>query len=126
AAAAHFDRFLLENPASPEWNRAGMSFVRLAFEQNDVQRGCSVLRRTLNGVPASAVETRNQLEYYSPRCAAADSLRAAATTSATPVVSARDTTHRDSPITPPARRGRYTLQVAAYASKADAVQLAKK
>lgn len=123
AAEAHLDRFLRENPASPERNRAELSFVKLAFEQNDLQRGCSVLHRTLADVPATAVETRNQLEYYLPRCVVADSIRNAPPAPATP---ARDTTHRDSASAPPLTHGRFTLQVAAYASRADAERLAKK
>src|SRR4029077_16093545 len=67
-------------------------------------------------------------EYYLPRCAAAaaaaDSARAA--TAPAPAAPARDTTHRASVAAPSPAHGRYTLQVAAYASKADAEQLAKK
>lgn len=76
AAAAHLDRFLAENPNSPEQGRAGLLLVRVSFEANDAKRGCIGLARALNAVPADAVELRNQLQYYSPRCVGVDTTNA--------------------------------------------------
>jgi len=121
-ATTHLDRFLLENPQHPERARAGLLLVRLLFEQSDLPRGCSVLRRTLNDVPDSAVETRNQLQYYSPRCAAAD-VNPASQLPLPPSDTARS---RHDATAPPGKAGRYTLQVAAFAKRSDADALAKK
>jgi hypothetical protein len=128
AAATHLDRFLLENPTSDDRGRAGLMLVRVSFDQNDPQHGCAVLQRTLHDVPASEVELRNQLDYFSPRCATMDSTKAA-TTAPAPAPSAsapRDSARRDSAAAPRAAKGKYTLQVAAYASRADADKLAKR
>jgi cell division protein FtsN len=142
AAETHLERFLLENPKSPDEQRASVLLVRVSFEQNDLVRGCIALAHTLTEVPATAVELRNQLEYYSPRCVGVDTTRAGQAaaaaaaaspisgTATTPKAAERDSAHRN-----PARRdtapplraaGRYTLQVAAYTSRADADALAKK
>jgi cell division septation protein DedD len=133
AAIAHLDRFLLENPANEERGRAGLMLVRVAFDENEPQHACVALRRALQDVPAAEVELRNQLDYFSPRCASVDTTRATAMAPTTP---ARDSTHRDSTATSTARRdtapapraskAKYTLQVAAYGSKADADALAKR
>ncbi len=135
AASTHLNRFLLENKTSPERGRAALLLVRLSFEQNDPQHGCVVLARSLREVPESEVELRNQLDYYSPRCENVDTTRTASTaasarTAPAPTDSAkRDTTRRGTSAkatSATAAKGRYTLQVAAYGSRADADRLAKR
>jgi hypothetical protein len=122
-ATTHLDRFLVENPQHPERARAGLLLVRLLFEQSEVPRGCSALRRALSDVPDSAVETRNQLQYYSPRCAAADANPA----SQLPLPVSGDTSRtRHEASATPNKPGRYTLQVAALAKRSDAEALAKR
>jgi hypothetical protein len=121
-AATHLDRFLLENPQHPERARASLLLVRLLFEQSDLPRGCSVLRRTLADVPDSAVETRNSLEYYSPRCAAADANPA----SQLPLPPGDSTRPRHEASPSSSKAGRYTLQVAAFPKRSDADALAKR
>ena len=122
AATTHLDRFLLENPSSDDRGRAGLMLVRLSFDQNDAQHACVTLRRALHDVPATEVELRNQLDYFSPRCAGVDSTRAvpAHQPSGAPAAS-RDTTPA-----PRASKARYTLQVAAYQSRDNADALAKR
>jgi tetratricopeptide (TPR) repeat protein len=122
AAASHLDRYLADNPKGADRARIGLQLVRLSFEQNDLQRGCIALARALGDVPAGAVEMRNQLDYYSPRCAGVDTTHAAAVVAPTAVKadSARET-HATRDIA-----GRFTLQVAAYTSRADADGLAKR
>jgi len=119
SAATHLERFLLENPRSPERPRAALLLVRLSFEQNDPQKGCVFLARILGEVPDSSVELRNQLEYYSPRCAAVDTTNVAGA-----VVAKTDSTRTDS-ATAAKARGRYTLQVAAFRTRAEADRLVK-
>jgi hypothetical protein len=116
AAITHLERFMLENPHSPERPRTALLLIRLSFEQNDPQAACVFLVRVLTEVPDSEVELRNQLSYYSPRCAAVDTTHAAGAAASD---SAR--TKRDSAATPASRaKGRFTLQVAAYATRPDA------
>lgn len=125
-AAMHLDRFLLESPTHAERSRAGLMLVRILFEQSELARGCSVLRRTLAEVPTDAVETRNQLEYYSPRCAAADANPGSQLPMPPePVRGASEAARRDSTV-PRAKTARFTLQVSAYNKRSDAEALAKR
>jgi sporulation related protein/tetratricopeptide repeat protein len=115
SAIPHLERFLLENPQSTERPRTALLLVRLSFEQNEPQAGCVFLSRVLAEVPDSAVELKNQMSYYSPRCASVD------TTHAGGAVVPVDSTKRDSTAAPATHgKARYTLQVAAYTSRADA------
>ena len=134
AASGHLERFMLEAPSHPDRGRAGLMLVRLLFDQNDVPRGCAAWRQATNATPASAVELRNQLGYYSARCTAND----VSAGSRVPVVypptfppTAKDTSaaRRDSAARAAAvgagagGGGRYTLQVAAFQSKSEATRL---
>lgn len=124
AAVTHLERFLLETPQHAERPRAGLLLVRLAFDQGEATRACIALGRTLREVPESSVELRNQLTYFSPRCASVDTTRRAVVASATDSAKTRrDSTRRDSAAAPAATKGRFTLQVAAYASRAEADRL---
>jgi hypothetical protein len=123
SASVHLERFLAENPGSDQRPRAGLLLVRLLFEQNDLPRGCAALRSVLTDVPESEVETRNQLTYYSPRCTAADVSRGGAVPVAADTAREapkRDTTRVAEP------KARFTLQIAAYKSKAEAEALARR
>jgi hypothetical protein len=122
-AALHLQRFLLDNPASDQRARAGMLLVRLLFDQNDLVRGCAALRSTLAEIPEAQVETRNQLEYYSPRCSAAG-LSAAAKAKAVTDSTAKADSVKAAHVAEP--KAKYTLQIAAYKSKAEAEALVKK
>ncbi len=125
SAATHLERFLLENPNSPDRARANLLLVRTLFELNDLPRGCAALTRALGEVPSDEVEQHNQLAYYTPRCVARDASpggnlplpRDRAT-------AARDSARQDSIAR--AQRGKYTLQIAAYKSRAEADRLVKK
>ncbi len=135
AASGHLQRFVAENPTRPERTRVDIQLVRLLFEQNDIAHGCPILRTTLAEIPDTLVETRNQLDYYSPRCVAADIGpggrvpapvdRATATSSASKHDTAR-VAGGSAKKSAAAADGKYTLQIAAYKSKADADALAKK
>jgi septal ring-binding cell division protein DamX len=133
AASTHLERFLLENPTSPEQGRAGLLLVRVSFEQNDARHGCIALTRALHAVPADAVELRNQLQYYSPRCAGVDTTNAPKPAAiARGTVVARGAAKTAKPpkdsAAPPSQtsKGEFTLQVAAYSSKTEANALALK
>ena len=138
AASAHLERFLVENPKSDDRAKIGLQVLRLAFDVNDVQRGCTTLGRVLNDVPPDAVEMRNQLAYFSPRCAGVDTTRTGAAAAA-PVVPNTDASHKPPPVSstpvhrdsatnrsPGVSRGKFTLQIAAYSVRSDADALAKK
>jgi len=129
AATGHLERFMLEAPLHPERPRAGLTLVRLLFDQNDTPRGCSAWRQATNAAPASAVELRNQLGYFSARCTANDVSAASRVPVAYPPGSppasgiAKDTaaSRRDS--TMGTTTGRFTLQFAAYQTRPEAMRL---
>jgi hypothetical protein len=121
AATIHLDRFLLENPINAERGRAGLLLVRTSFDAGDAPHGCIALGRALQDVPADQVELRNQLDYYSPRCANVDTTKAGGGgSSGAPSAAAKDTTRRDTAVE---AKGKYTLQVASYNSRTDAEKL---
>ncbi|MEO8619577.1 MAG: SPOR domain-containing protein [bacterium] len=81
-ALAHLQRFVKEHPVSAARGTAAFAAARLAFEQRDTRVGCAMITEARASVPTTDVELRNQIDYFSPRCATGD---IAATT---PVVSA--------------------------------------
>lgn len=127
-AAEHLQRFMLEAPENPQRARIGLTLVRLLFELSDLPHACLAWRQATSAAPAGEVELRNQLNYYQSRCAAADVSAA----SRVPVIyppgtqpppsAARDTTS-PRPDSVAATGGRYTLQLAAYGTKTQAVRL---
>lgn len=71
-AIDHLQRFLLQRPNDPDRIRAGIWLGRLLLDENQLARGCAVLLRTRASLGDSAVETRNQVDYYANRCAGVD------------------------------------------------------
>jgi TolA-binding protein len=146
-AIDHLQRFLIQRPNDPEHVRAGIWLGRLLLEKNQLAKGCAVLLRTRAALADSAVETRNQVDYYASRCAGVDTVvPAPRLPAALPKTPRTDTTHRraavkdssrtDSVRKAPARRDtepapngnpasakRFTVQVAAYQTREAADQL---
>lgn len=71
-AIDHLQRFLLQRPNDPERVRAGIWLGRMLLEQNQLAKGCAVLLRTRASLGDTAVETRNQVDYYAARCVGVD------------------------------------------------------
>ena len=71
-AIDHLQRFLLQRPNDPERVRAGIWLGRLLLEQNQLAGGCAVLLRTRASLGDTAIETRNQVDYYAGRCVGVD------------------------------------------------------
>jgi hypothetical protein len=125
SARTHLERFMLENPAHPDRGRTGLTLVRLSFDAGDAQRGCITLGRTMRDVPESSVELRNQLSFYTGRCAGVDTTRRVAATDSTGTKAdstKRDTTDKAAPKSV----GKYTVQVASYTTRAEADRLVKR
>lgn len=127
SARIHLERFLLENPDHPERARTGLTLTRLSLDAGDLQRGCTTLGRTLREVPESNIELRNQLSFFSGRCANVDTTRRVAAATADTASVRRDTTKRDTTAkAAPKPAGKFTLQVAAYSSRDLADALVKR
>ncbi len=142
SAIAHLQRFLRENPASAARARTGLWLAQLLFEQNDDGQACGVLHDARSAANPGDVELRNQMDFYSARCAAtaaqaaadsaarADSIRtdstARADASKRAARQAATATGARPPVKAgarPAGSGPYTVQLAAYGTKADADKL---
>lgn len=148
-AIDHLQRFLVQRPNDSEHVRAGIWLGRLLLEQNQLPKGCAVLLRTRAALPDSAVETRNQVDYYASRCAGVDTVVPVPKPAPVPKAPRTDTTRRrpavkdsartDSVRKAPTRRDtepppnanaspakRFTVQVAAYQTRESAAQLIDK
>ena len=127
AAASHLERFVAENPTRPERARAGAELTELLFEQNDLPRACSTLRQTLAVVPDSAVETRNRLTYYAPRCAALDASPGSRVPGSAGKTARDSAASRRDSVVARAAPARYTLQAASsYQTKSEADRVAER
>jgi hypothetical protein len=112
-AATHLARYLSVS-AAPDSGRitAALALGRLLLERGDLPRGCAALLVGRSELPETAIELRNQFEFSIGRCVGVDTTTKV---EARPVV---DTTPA------PRRTGAYTVQVAAYDTKAAAERLA--
>lgn len=148
AAIDHLQRYLIQQPPDdPERVHAGILLGRLLLDTNQLPKGCAVLLRTRALLGDTAVEIRNRIDYYASRCAGVDTSAAAASPPPSPVApppasaptgasrtassTQRETPRpatpkRDSAASPNATKppaGRYTVQVAAYDTRASAERL---
>jgi len=120
-AIDHLQRFLLQRPNDPERIRAGIWLGRLLLDQNQLARGCAVLLRTRSALGDTAVETRNQVDYYAARCAGVDTTAPVARPAALPARVPQPPVAPNVAAAPSAKR--YTVQVAAYQTRDSAEHL---
>lgn len=133
-ARAHLERLQREHPTGPTSTRANMMLARLAFEDGDLVTGCAAIAAARDGLTASDVELRNQLDYHGPRCAniavgrdTAAASPTAAAGAATDSTAAKTAGARED--TAPGRfaeRREYSVQVAAYDTRPAADALAQR
>jgi tetratricopeptide (TPR) repeat protein len=113
SAIVHLQRFLRENPGSPSQARTGLWLAQLLFEQNDDVQACGVLKTARAAAPAGDVELQNQMGFYSGRCAAALANAAADSTASADSIKAAAQ----------ANEGKYSVQLGAFATKAEAEKM---
>jgi cell division septation protein DedD len=123
-ARAHLARLQREHPTSPFSARASLTLARLAFDDNDLAAGCAAVSAAREAVGPGDVELRNQLDYFRPRCANVavrdPSAPSPAAADASPPAAADTTTAA------PSARREFSVQVAAYETRAAADALAKR
>lgn len=109
AALRHLDRLLRDHPGGHSASRATLWTARIAFDSGDSARACRALLQARGLSATDDVETRNQIDYFLPRCAAR------ATTAVDSVANA----------SPGSKEPDYSLQIAAFKTKreAEALQL---
>jgi cell division septation protein DedD len=134
AARAHLERLQREHPAGATSTRASVALARLAFDDGDVAVGCAAIAAAQSSLAAGDVELRNQVDYFSPRCAnvgaattSRDSAAAAAPNANPPARRAADSAATVRSTTRAAETAPgYSVQVAAYDTRAAADALAKR
>jgi tetratricopeptide (TPR) repeat protein len=111
AALRHLDRLLRDHPSGRNVGRATLWTARIAFDTGDSIRACSALVQARSFLAADDIETRNQVDYFMPRCVSNVASGADSATGPTPATRARSGTD-------------FSLQVAAFKTKreADALQ----
>jgi cell division septation protein DedD len=142
SARGHLERLQREHPTGAASTRASVTLAQLAFDDGDVVAGCAAVAAAREGLTAADVELRNQIDYFGPRCAnlaaraeARDTTGASNPAGGVPPTpsrgkpadtsASRRTATRDaSPSTPADARHQYTVQVAAYSTRAEANALA--
>lgn len=134
-ARAHLERLQREYPAGTASTRGSLTLAQLAFGDGDNVAGCNAVAAARTGLSPADVELRNQLDYYRPRCANVAAQSAAAVTpgaaAAPPVpgadtASARANAPRAPSAAPPAGTRQYSVQVAAFDTRAEADALSKR
>jgi len=130
AARTHLERLQREYPSGAASARGSAVLAQLAFRDGDDVVGCNAAAAARAGLPATEVELRNQLDYYGPRCANLASRLARDSAAATPGATPTSATTGDSaaastrPTTTASRE--FSVQVAAFGTKAEASALAKR
>ncbi len=69
SAIAHLERFLQEHPTSTKRGRTGLWLAQLLFEENQDLTACGVLDQARAVTADGDVELRNQMDFYTARCA---------------------------------------------------------
>lgn len=134
SARAHFERIQREYPTGNTSVRASVALARLAFDGGDVTAGCAAVAAARAGLAATDLELRNQVEYYGPRCAnlaardSAAKATPAADSAASRAAAARPPTSASSATSTASATARleYSVQLAAYDTRAGADSLAKR
>jgi cell division septation protein DedD len=137
AARGHLERIQRQHPAGAASARASVTLAQLAFDDGDAVAGCAAVAAARDGLTPADVELRNQVEYFGPRCANL-ALTAARDSSAMAASPRSDTEGSDTAVSRPAAargpapppradtRREYSVQVAAYDTRAAADALAKR
>lgn len=116
SARAHLTRIQREHPYGSMSARANVMLAQLSFGDGDIVAGCAAVSAARETLTAADVELRNQLDYYTPRCA---NLAATGAIGDTTVVAARNTGSTKA-------RQEYSVQAAAYVTRDSAEVLAKR
>ena len=133
-ARAHLERLQREHPSGATSARGSVALARLAFDDGDLAVGCAAIAAAQSSLAVGDVELRNQVEYFSPRCTtltrtSRDSAAVAAPNAGAMAPSKRGADSAAAPrgTTRPAGAAvEYSVQVAAYDTRAAADALARR
>jgi len=120
AARRHLERMVLEHPQATSITEAWYWLGRTRIDLGDVAAGCQALDSARKALPASEVERRNMVDYAAQSCR--NLPPAGATPPAPPTVTAPPSTTTTATASA-ATRGAWTVQVAAFKTKAEGERL---
>ncbi len=133
SARMHLERLQREHPGSSVSTRGSVMLAQLAFSDGDDVVGCGAVTAAKQGLSAGDVELRNQLDYYATRCSNLAARMAAGDTASTtvPAAASRPSDPAAESVAPrsgsaTARAREFSVQVAAYNTRAEAVAAAKR
>lgn len=121
AAQRHLERLARDHPDAPSRAAGRFWMGRLLLEDGKSADACAALREARQAVPASDVELANQITYYARPCEAIAADAKAHADSMT-----ADSTRRASEENRPTTKGKWSVQVAAFGARDDALAFAKK
>ena len=119
-ARRHLEKLQVDYPQSEQFARAQYLAARLARDDGDLQKACSLLESARSAVDANDVELRNQIVYMHASC----STPVAVSQPPADTVMARDSSVRQTPVETKAA-GRYAIQLAAYNTQREAAAMAQ-
>ena len=127
-ARAHLERIQREHPSGATSTRASVMLAELAFDDGDATAACGAIAAARESLTGADVELRNRVEYYSPRCANLAAMNAArdSAAAATPQPTAPASAPRPTAAPPASDRREYSVQVAAFETRAEADALSKR
>ena len=125
-ARAHLERLLRQHPNAPVIPRAGVTLAELAFGDGDLVTGCNAVTAAREGLHASNVELRNQIDYLGQRCTSGALQAAAARDSANATNAAAAAPPAGPSSTAPAATRAFSVQVAAFDTRAGADSLLRR
>jgi sporulation related protein len=115
SARRRFDRVLRDYPRGRHVVRASLWSARLALEERDYVAGCATLNAARPLLTADEIELQNQFDYYLSQCDRAP---------ATPADTTMPPVATDSTAAPGG--GQFSVQVAAYSARRDAMTMASR
>jgi len=126
-AIAHLQRVITEHPNSPDRARASFWIGRVELQQGKSAPACRQLADAARTVDSTNVELKNQIEYWQGRCTGVDTLAAApkSDSGAKIAPAATGAAAAATPAAASSGKRMWTVQVAAYNSKATADALVK-
>jgi cell division septation protein DedD len=125
ASRRHLERMVLEHPAAASATEGWYWLGRVRIDMNEVALGCTALDNARKALPTTDVERRNQVDFAAQPC---KNLPAGGAAPATPPATSPPATTppaRASTTPPPATAtaGAWTVQVAAFNTKAEGTRL---
>lgn len=126
SARAHLERLLREHPGTPPISRAGAKLAEYAFADGDLIVGCAAVSAVREELHPSDIELKNQIDYLGQRCTPGALAAAARDTATASTTAAAATSPSSTRTNAPAPARAFSVQVAAFETRASADALVRR